>query len=183
MNLTEDLDRFTIELVEHVNRSYADFVAAGDAASAKLLAVVNKGREIGVYLKSLKAKHRAWEQLALPNLTTKPTPGKLAFPVSYAKSFIRLAERLKQPAETAADAISSLKEVMILQGELDLPQGHGRQRIHDTDHVSELVKILMNAQQTFNKYLRGEIPGWSKQRRDDLRAQLEPIVAIYNLLG
>ncbi len=177
------LDHFTTELVEHINRGYSDFVAAGDEASLKLIKVVNLGREIGVYLKSLKAKHHDWEQLALPDLITKPTPGKLGFTVSHAKNFMRLAERLKQPAETAADAISSLKEVMQLQGELEFPSGHGRQRLHDTDHVSELVKILMNAQAIFNKSLRAEIPSWTSQRRDDLRSQLEPIVEIYNLLG
>lgn len=172
-------------LVAQANAAHEEFLSIGTVAVESVMQWVNKAREVGIYLRSLRSDEPKWEQLTLlskvPNETNEP---RLVFGPSHAKAFIRVADRLKDaPASTPIEAIAAMKEASMLQGVLDFPEGHGRQKLHTTDPTSFIIRHVMEVQAAFNKDLREVITDWPTDKKQYVRDQLRPIVDIYEALA
>ena len=170
-------------LIEQANADYEAFQKLGNVTAETVIAFVNKGREVGIRLQSLRAQTKHWEQLTLGNGDSTDGTLRLEFTEQYGKGFIRLAERLTKPATTMVEAVSSMKDVMMLQGVLPFPQTHGDQTLHTKDPFSLITRHVMEIQATWNKELKDRVSQMSDEEKKTKRDQIEPIVKIYELLA
>lgn len=168
--------------VEQANASHAAFLAQATTAERELIEMVNRGREVGIRLQSVRDANRHWEQLTL-GMRVIPDTLTLNFTEQHGKGFLRMAERLKQPATTMAEAVSAIKDAFMLQGTLPFPDGHGEQHLHQRDPATIITRWVMDIQATFNRDLRDQIPTMSADRKRSLAKQIEPIVRIHELLA
>lgn len=170
-----------LSIIEAANADFAEFQRLGAEMGAKIIEGVNKGRDIGIRLQSLRAQNKHWEQLTLG--MGEPTGPTLSFSEQYGKGFLRLAERHAEPVTTVVEAMGALKDIAMLQGVLPFPQPHGEQQLQSRDPFSDIVKHVMEIQQAWNKNMREEILSLPPEKKRFCRAQLEPIVRIYELLA
>jgi hypothetical protein len=176
------LSSLQTEILSKINEAYREFVELGDRATECVVAFTNKGREIGLELHTLRANtgRHVFEQLAFDMGDGEP---RLPFKAEEVKLFSRLADRLPEPAGDMISAVSSLKDVLMLQGALPFPEGHGAQRLHDRDPIALIVHNVMEIQAVWNKELKHQVWKLSAERNQFLRDQLAPIVRIYELLA
>ncbi len=182
MKPAANLDPVAQEMVGQINASYAEFVALGTQANEAIVSWVNAGRAVGLYLESLKAKRRDWHLLLVRDMAAIAKPEEVRLTEKHAKGFQRLISRLKAAAQTVADALSSVKDCEILAGVMEFTSGHGRQKIHVHDPVSDLVKIQMQLSAVWNRSIKNEVRKWTDERRQQLRDQLMPVQAMIDAL-
>lgn len=177
-----ELSSLQTAIVSKINEAYRDFVELGERATECVVAFTNKAREIGLELRTLRANtpHREWKQLAFDMAGGEP---RLGFKVRDGKVFMRLADRFPDPATDMVEAVSGLKDVLMLQGALPFPDGHGEQRLHDRDPIALIVRQVMEIQAIWNKDLKHQVHKLSAERKKFFRDQLAPIVRIYQLLA
>jgi hypothetical protein len=179
------MNAITPSIVSQIVAAYKRFERAGTATAESIVEYVNAGREVGIFLSTLKSHEPRYQQLMLlPESHTDSI--RLPFDVLRAKLFERLTNRLTEPAASVVDALSSVKDALMIQDVLPLPQehgGHGAQLTHEHDPVSAIIRHTMEIQAIFNKDVRDQVSGWPEERRHHLRDQLKPLVKMYDMLA
>ncbi len=176
--MNENLNR---QLIEEANAAHERFLGSASTAADRLIEMVNAGREVGIRILSIRDNNRNWEQLTL-GMLHDPGQQSLTFDKQHAKAFLRMADRMPEPATTMADAVVAIKDAFMLQGTLPFPDGHGQQQLHEHDPAGYITLCVMKIQATFNKELRDTIPTMDPVRRRNLAEQIKPAWAIYNAL-
>jgi hypothetical protein len=179
------MNAITPSIVTQIATAYKRFELAGTATAESIVEYVNAGREVGIYLATLKSHEPHYQQLMLlPESDSDHLD--LPFDVLRAKMFERLPKRLEAPATSITDALSSVKDALMIQNVLPFPEergGHGAQQLHEHDPVSAIIRHVMEAQAIYNKDVRDQMSEWTDERKQHLRDQLKPIVDIYDALA
>ncbi len=173
--------------VAEANAAHARFLEHTSLAADQIIAMANAGREVGIRILTVRDNDRHWEQLTLGGIGHSDDGGEqsalsLSFTTQHAKVFLRMADRLPEPATTVADALCVMKDAMMIQGTLPFPDGHGHQQLHDHDPTGFMTLQIMKMQATWNKSIRDDARDWDQQRKYNLAKQIEPVVAMYNWL-
>lgn len=164
-------------LAKAINQTHADCLASDTQIEEAVLRKINKARECGLFLIEAKqlAGHSRWATWVREHLT---------FSIDTAKLYIRFAKANREPVTDLVAGINSLKDAMIACGALAAPNGHGEQNRSTSTFLDRFSDMTQRVYALFNGRLEkeGDVSTWSEAERRAAKAQLEPLVKVYQQL-
>jgi hypothetical protein len=164
-------------LAAQINEEFANAQKlAGDVTTLALL-LENSRIKIGTLLKTAKeevghGKFLKWRADNCP-LILKTT----------AERCMACAKHAKYQQIESLEGLKEYHKILVSYGLKEAPEGHGPQQLHDFNAFAIFTKAIMSTRQKITEvFERQPLEGWDDESREQLKAQLEPLIEIYESL-
>lgn len=173
-----------------INECHSEFVALGRRNAESIVAQINKAREIGLLLKAEQERLRElrkdgasippWKKCFAEN---GATDCPFLFSHSTAKNYMRVSDLLADPIETLPEGVRVLTDIFRMSDALPAPEREEGQTAHDPGFFGRSVKQVNGFLALLGKWKESEpVDNWSPQQREDMKAQLQPVMEFYQSL-
>jgi|GEM_PF-4425266 len=179
---TTELVATTVEspAVVRINELHTQFVAIGRRNTEQVIAQINIAREIGLLLIGEKERLRGGWKESFAEKGANVCPFRFSY--GTAKNYMRVAKLCPDKVTSLPEGVRVLSDIFRMSGALPDPAGRneGQRRGDPVDMVFQTAGRFL---ERFER-VRGTRPvsEWPEGQKEELRAKLEPLVAVYREL-